>query len=232
MRRLGIVAVGLALAGLIAVAGCGGGNEEPASAGTLAASPLATKEASPTLSAPSPTPPVETRAELEALLKSMALTLADLPSGFTVVGEDFTTGEEAATDWLLSYAGVYSAESLLGEQQVWASVVLYEDANRAGEDFASAAKEAAPGLWAGDDNVKPVPMSFAQVGEESAAFQVKAPNEVPVLGVVESTMQLVYFRRGRALGLVATVVAQGPPMTQELEAMARKLDQRMMEALE
>jgi len=63
MRRLGIVAVGLALAGLIAVAGCGGGEEEPTSVGTLAASPVATTEARATATA-EPSAPTNTPAPM------------------------------------------------------------------------------------------------------------------------------------------------------------------------
>jgi hypothetical protein len=61
MRWLGIVAVGLVLAGLIAVVGCGGGEEEPTSVGTPAASPVATKEARATATA-EPSPPTSTPA--------------------------------------------------------------------------------------------------------------------------------------------------------------------------
>ena len=77
------------------------------------------------------------------------------------------------------------------------------------------------------------PMSFVDVGDDTFAYQLtgtvgggESGVEVTVVG------QFVVVRRGRAIGTVAASAVQGPSSIQELEDMARKLDQRMKEALQ
>jgi len=97
IRLLFLTATAFSLA--LGLAACADGEE----AGTATRAPtktpeapVATHEPSPTLPFPSPAAPAETRTELEALLRSMALRLEDLPTGFTFEDEEFTMNEEAA----------------------------------------------------------------------------------------------------------------------------------------
>jgi hypothetical protein len=222
---------------------------------------------SPASPAPSPTPSVETRAELEALLKSMALTLEDLPSGFTLDEEKFETNEEAAKDYpdgeeqgladyarwrrLLGYEASYSTEVSLatlmtgGTIAIQISTVLHEDSEGASEAIARVEERLSdPEQRArlveefekenpNFEDVELDLMSFAQVGDDTAAYQVAGNlRDVGSGTEVAAVYQLVAMRRGRGLGAVMVAAAQGPSPIEELEAMARKLDQRMKEALE
>lgn len=258
------VAISLLFAACMAVLSACGGSEEEL---PPIASPAATEEATRTSPAASPTLPLETRAEREALLKSMALTLEDLPSGFTLDEENFMTNEEAAKDYpdgeeqgladyarwgrLLGYEATYSTEVSLatlmtgGTIAIWVETTIFEDSNGAEESMArnkerlSDPEERARLVeknkkenpdW---EDVEFQPMSFAQVGEDTAAFQVTGKISDPELELEADVMaQYVAVRRGRGIGLVAAGAIQGPPSIEELEAMARKLDQRMKEALE
>lgn len=94
------------LGGLIAVAvimtGCRGGEEtlSPATSTATAASPAQTivPPESPTNFAPTTVATVEERAAVQALLKTAALRSEDLPSGFTLDEEKFTTNEQEAEE--------------------------------------------------------------------------------------------------------------------------------------
>lgn len=241
-----ILVLGLALFGMAC-------QEEKEDESEAAASPIATA----TLD----------RAELESLLKSMALRLEDLPSGFILEEEKFTTNEEAAKDYpdgeeqglanfarwgrLLRYEATYSTEASLatlmtgGTLGILVDTALFEDPNGASEAWTWAAdrwydpeemasfieefKEEDP-AW---EEVEFAPMSFPQVGENTAAFQVTGEVSDSESGLeARAVVQFAVVRRGRGIGMLAVTAIQGTSPIEELEAMARKLDQRMKEALE
>jgi hypothetical protein len=151
------------------LAACGGGddgddNKTPAPA----ASPQATTGASPepeeTVSAPEPEETgvaptaegtVENRDEVEALLKAASLKLEDLPEGFVLDQDEFTTNDEASVEaggvnqptledfenWgrVLGYDATYSDPDALtsllegGTLSLTVSTTLYEDSDGAGQ---------------------------------------------------------------------------------------------------
>ena len=84
---------------------CGGGGDDndnepsPTATTSAAGEPQATAAAaSPTAATPTAEATVEDRPEVEALLKAAALRLEDLPSGYTLDDETFSTNEESAED--------------------------------------------------------------------------------------------------------------------------------------
>lgn len=240
-------------------AGCaGGGNEETPTASAIA-SPVATEAGSPTPAGPSPTLPAQTRAELEALLKAAALQVEDLPSGFTLEEERFFTNEEAAADdpidpqkrlsdfneWgrLLSYQVSYKKEAGLGALlggtiSISNEIAVYQDADGAKASMAAsrervedpelAAKLAASFESETMSNASVTKMAFAEIGDETQAMQITADVSEPTMKVV---VQGVGLREGRVIGSVMTVAANAPSPTQELESLARKLDDRIGAAL-
>jgi hypothetical protein len=101
LRRLALV-VGLTLAAAF-LSACGGGDDDATEApptATGSAAPAAQETASPaspTAASPTATAEDPERAANEALLKAAALRLEDLPEGFTLDEESFSTNEEAAS---------------------------------------------------------------------------------------------------------------------------------------
>jgi hypothetical protein len=149
----------------ILLAACGGGgddNETPAPAAsaesTSAASPeptetVASPEPGETGAAPTAEATVENRDEVEALLKAASLQSEDLPEGFALDQETFTTNEEASVEsgginqptledfnnWgrVLGYDATYSDPEALsslsegGTLSLTATTTLYEDSGGA-----------------------------------------------------------------------------------------------------
>lgn len=251
------VLVGAALmAGAMLLAPCGGGEEEA----SPAASPSVTEEASPALPSPSPTPPVETRAELQALLQAAVLHVEDLPSGFTLDEEEFLTNEEAAESdpidsqealddfnkWgrLLSYEVVYSKGAGLGAllggtSTISVEVSLYRDADglRAAvahrrdmlEDPEWVAKLLANIEGEEYSDARFSMMSFADIGDESLAYQVTAQSSSELVDRV--VIQVVHLREDRAAGTIITMAINAASPIEELEGLARKLDERIQAVL-
>jgi hypothetical protein len=243
---------------LAALSACGDGEEEPDATGSPAASP--------TSLAVSPTLAAESRAELEALLRSMSLKLEDLPSGFTLQEEKFTTNEEAAKDYpdgeeqgladyarwgrLLGYEATYATQASLttlmtgGTIYIAVRPTLFEDSNGASEAMAKAKERVSDpeeqakfvedfkedSNW---EDVELAPMSFAQVGDDTTAFQLTGRVSSSESAVkLTAVAQVVAIRRGRGNGMVIVSAIEGPSPIQELQAMVQKLDQRMKEALD
>lgn len=261
------VATAFVFAVCLAVLGaCGGDGEELIPTSSPAASPGATRVVPQTSPSPMPTLPAESREEVEALIKSMALTLEDLPSGFTLDEEKFTTNEEAAKDYpdgeeqgladyvrwhrLLGYEATYSTAPSLatlmtgGTIGIRIDIAIFQDARGASEAMARGKErlsdpeererliqqfqEENPEFH----NVEFEPMSFAQVGDDTAAFQVTGELSDPESELEATAVyQYVVVRRGRGTGIVSIAAIQGPSAIQELESMVRKLDQQMKEAL-
>jgi len=261
--RVALVVV-LAMGALIVGAACGGGDEEVEDAGTTATAevPTAAATAERETATPVVTATPLARAQLEGLLKSMTLALEELPSGFTLDEEKFTTNEEAAEDdpegeekaladysrWgrLLGYEASYlkavSLTTLLGGTfaiqvgtDIYGSSEGAKQAFEWGRERLSDPQYVEWGLETLQDsasNLKLAPMSFAQVGDETAAFQVTGTYHAPEPDLeAEFVIQMVAIRRDRGIGWIFTVALMGPSPVDELEAMARKLDDRMEAAL-
>jgi len=77
------------------------------------------------------------------------------------------------------------------------------------------------------------PISFASVGEDRMAFDLTFTMHDPDLdrdlGYVS---QLIAIRRGRVIGALQTLAVGSPHPLEEVETLARKLDERMKDALE
>jgi hypothetical protein len=144
---------------------CGGGDDgdenEPSPTATTSAAgepqPTAAP-ASPAAGSPTVEATVEDRTEIETLLKAAALQLEDLPSGYTLDDETFSTNEESAEDEsellggptledlnrfgrILGYDASYSQEAGLssilegGTLSLQVTTTLYEDSDGADEAF-------------------------------------------------------------------------------------------------
>ena len=122
------------------------------------------------------------------------------------------------------------------------TMTIYRDSTGADENF-----EAVRQQTSGPDYIKALeqafteegrdismsPISFATVGEDRMAFEFRytmySPNVQRDLDFVE---QVIAIRRGRLIGVIDTLATGSPHPLEEVEAMARKLDDRMKTALE
>ncbi len=176
--RTWLTAVALAFLTVPAVVGvgCGGGDDGGPSATAV---------------------PVD-RPTLEATLRSVALTLADLPAGFVLEepGEVFTDNEEAAetdpegkqaalarlNEWerLLGYNATYMTNDPLGTFieggtaliSVSLSIFQTSEGAVAGMEWGrqvAADPSQSPGLFPGVIAIEGEPMSFASIGDETLA---------------------------------------------------------------
>jgi len=257
MRFVGLIA-GFAIAAA-ALSGCGGDDEaEPAPTGTASSSAIAS---------PTSEPAVEDRAEAEALLKAAALAVEDLPEGFSLDEEKFTTNEELSKDEspypgaptladlnrfgrILGYEADYrrpASETLTGATlllQIGTDV--YRDAKGADEhlelvraqpsdpEFINVAQEQfadGSGMEVRDADMSP--MSFAKVGEDRMAFEIKFKTHDPDLDRdFDVFVQFVVVRRERGIGSITVTAIGAPHPVGELEDLARTFDERMKDALE
>ena len=239
------------------VVACGGGEKETTPTASPAVSPAVTEEASPALPSPSPTLPTETRAELEALLKAAALDVDDLPSGFTLDEEHFDTNEEAAEGdpvdpqerlgdfnrWgrLLGYEVGYLKDvglsALLGgTTSITAHVAIYGDADGARAFLTDRRAKLEDPEWIAKmlANVEGVDaslsiMSFADIGDETIAIEITGNPSSEL--VDKFVIQVVNLREDRAIGTVITGAATAASPIEELEGLARKLQERIEAAL-
>jgi hypothetical protein len=259
-----ILLVGLIALGLEAC----GGQEEQAATATPTPAPTATPTlASQTIAAATTVAAAEDRREVEALLRAAALRLEDLPSGFTLDEEKFTTNEQEAEGGsaysggptledlnrfgrILGYEADYSQEvslgSLLGGTLfLQATTVVYRDSAGARDAFEfvrqrtsdpelAKAFEASVAGSAGEVRDASIsPMSFAEVGDDRIAFEMKFTMHDPDLNVdFDYVVQLVGIRRGRGIGSVTVLAITSPSPVQELEELARTSDERLRDALE
>jgi hypothetical protein len=198
MRFVGLIA-GFAIAAA-ALAACGGDDEtEPAAP---------TAPASPTVAA---TPPSEERSAAEALLKVIALPVEDLPEGFTLVDEGFTTNEEVAggeedaqpgaltveeldrSGRILGYETVYSRDAPSGTLLLLLTTDLYRDPAGAGKQFEflreqpsdpellEALQQQVPGTGLEVQAATISLLSLSEVGDDRLAFEVKSTVRIPDL---------------------------------------------------
>jgi len=240
----------------VLLAACGGDDDAvPAATGTaLAASPT-----------PAPTrPTAEERSAAEPLLKAAALLAEDLPSGFTLDEEKFTTNADEA-EQESSIPGAPTAEDLdrlgriLGYQVHYARPTpetltgatldfqietdLYRDSKGAeehfeiirqlqsGPEFAEAFEDENAESQVRDVVVSPI--SFAKVGDDRMAFELEFKMNWPGLDTEPTFFaQLIGIRRGAGIGFITVLAAGAPHPLEELEDLARSLDERMKDALE
>jgi len=255
---------------------CGGGDDgdetEPSPTATTSAAgePQATAApASATVPAPTAAATIEDRAEVEALLKAAALRLEDLPTGFTLDEERFTTNEEAAEESsdspgaatledmnrfgrILGYEASFSQEASLGTLLEGGTLFLqvtttaYQDSDGADEAFEFVREQASdpeavgafeesfassPGVEVLDASLSP--MSFADVGDERLAYEVKiSAHSTDLNQDFNFIARLVGVRRDRVIGAVTVVTVNAASPVDELEDLARKLDDHLKDALE
>lgn len=262
------------LALLVAVIGlglvaCAGQGEEAATAMPSPAVHATAALASPTIAAATTAAAAEDRPDVEALLRAAALRLEDLPSGFTLDEEKFTTNEQQAEEGsahpggptledlnrfgrILGYEASYSREVSLGSLLAGGTLLLqvttavYRDSKGADEAFEFARRQASDPEFlegfqesltssSGVDvrNASVSPMSFAKVGDDRLAFEIKMTAHSPDLDRdLDFVAQLVGLRADRGIGSVTVLAITSPPPVPELENLARTLDERLRDALE
>ena len=258
MRLLPRYAASLAGLALLAVllAACGGGDEnEPSQTGTPASSAIASPTAAATAEDLSQAEALLKAAALQLEDLPSGFTL-------DVDEEKFTTNEEAAEEgapddptledlnrWgrILGYEVRYSREVSLGTLLggtafLGVSTAVYRDSAGARDafeftrqrtsdpEFAKTFEASAAGEVR-DASISP--MSFAEVGEDRIAFEMKFTMHNPDLNTdFDYVTQMVAVRRDRGIGSITVLAVTSPSPVDELEELARKLDERMKDALE
>ena len=250
MKRASVTMAFVSAMCLAVLAACDSSEEEPTLVPSPVVSPSPAQVASP---APTATAAGETRAELEELLRSMALRPEDLPDGFTPLGERFITNEEEAEDYpegaeqgLADYATLgrllgyhrdyirgisFTATPQAAEELEFCGVniVLWKDPSGAtGQSDNVRRNLLNPDLTTelGDCN----PIALMPIG--NAAFGYDCAEKLSDGTQIRHITG--FMRRERAY---AWVIMQGRsgeewPSVQELEAALQKIDRRMQQALE
>ena len=240
--RTWLIALALAVVAVPAVVGvgCGGDGEEGPSATSV---------------------PVD-RPTLEAMLRSVAPTLDDLPPGFVLQEESFTDNEEAAeTDpegkqaalarldgWgrLLGYDATHMTNDPLGTfieggtASVSVSLNIFQTSEgaAAGMEWGRQLVDE-PGqsvaLFPGVISIEGEPMSFPSIGDETLAARFTGtlrPEGVEFEVDVDFVAHLVAIRRGRATAHIVVGAIGGATPGQEVEDIIRTLDERLAQALQ
>jgi len=216
----GALAVAVLLAAL-AVA-CGGGGDEEA---TAAPSPGATGTPAGTAAAT----PVGTPSAVEQQLNGMVLQLSDMPAGFSVASESFSTNEDVAgdgedaaevlanlTEWgrILGHGVVFTSEAsdASGVLLVDSTASLYQNNGGAAASFADAVVTARATDWqaavaeATDVQVEELPP--LDVADEMLWLRVSGTASVGDPAAEQPFIQdVVLFRVGRARGSVSTLTS-------------------------
>jgi len=218
---------------------------------------------------------VEERAEAEALLKAAALRPEDVPEGFLLKDEGFTTNEEAgevgdilvkelysiegvaledrfsSLGRILGYHAAYKPDapsdssSFSGTVSFGVTVDLYRDSASLHADLElyrqhppdeTALRELAQEVYdALGMELKDLSVSwpaFAQVGDGSLAQEMKVTVRAPDLDTdFYVVLQRVWIQRDRLAGSLGLVSVNASPPGEELEDLARTLDERMKDAL-
>jgi len=237
-----LIAVALAFvaAPTVVGVGCGGGGEGGPSATAVPAD----------------------RPTLEAMLRSMALTLEDLPSGFVLQEEAFTDNEEAAetdplgkqaaldrlNEWgrLLGYEATYMTNDPLGTfikggtAMVTVSLNIFRTSEGAaagmewGREIAADPSQSIA-LFPGVISIEGEPMSFPSIGDETLAARFTGtlrPQDMAVNVDVDFVAHMVAIRRGRATAHIVVGAIGSATPGQEVEDIIRTLDERLAQALQ
>jgi len=255
----------LPLAAILAVllVACGGGDDKTES-------PSATTSGSPTAIASMAavaSMTAQDRSEAEALLKAATLQLEDLPSGYTLDEERFSTNEETAQEQkdnpyaptledlnrfgrILSYDASYSqevtADTTSGTLFVQITSALYQDSDGAAEALDFVRQQASdPGFadefeqnFASSSGVQVKsatvsPMSFAKVGDDRLAFEMKITAVSPGTDTdLDFVARVVGVQRGRGIDSITVLSVGSPSPVEELEDLAHALDERMKDVFE
>ena len=249
--------LGLALAGVL-LAACGGDDEgEPASTGTAVAPSPTPVPAGSTAEERDAAGPILMAAALlpEDLPEGFTFDEERFLTNEESVDEDLDYPGAATLEdysrWgqILEYEAEYSRETpptLTGATlSMQVTTILYRDSTGADESFefvreqtsdpeyikAQEQKSAEEGQPIRDVSISPI--SFPGVGDNRMAFELRftmyAPNFQRDLDFVA---QAVAIRRGRAIGAIETLAVGSPHPLEEVEALARTLDERMKDALE
>jgi hypothetical protein len=240
--RTWLIAAALAFIAVTPVVGvgCGGGGDEEG---------------------PSATTVPTDRPTLEATLRTVAPTLADLPSGFVLQEEAFTDNEEAAetdaegkqaalarfNEWgrLLGYDATYMTNDPLGTfisggtALVTVSLNIFQTSEgaAAGMEWGRevAADPSSSGLFPGVISIEGESMSFPSIGDETLAARFTGtlrPEGVELEVDVDFVAHLVAIRRDRATAHIVVGAIGGATPGQEVEDLIRTLDQRLAQALQ
>jgi hypothetical protein len=211
---------------------------------------------------PSATAVPTDRPTLEAMLRSVALTLNDVPSGFVLQEEAFTDNEEAAetdpegkqvalarfNEWgrLLGYDATYMTNDPLGvfieggTAMVSVSLNIFQTSDGAaagmewGRGVATDPSQART-LVPGVIAIESEPMSFPSIGDETLAARFTGtlrPEDVEFEVDVDFVAHLVAIRRGRATAHITVGAIGGATPGQEVEDIIRTLDERLAQALQ
>ncbi|HJX61538.1 MAG TPA: hypothetical protein VJ578_03110 [Dehalococcoidia bacterium] len=166
----------------------------------------------------------------------------DYPGAATL--EDYNRWEQ-----ILQYEAEYSREtppSLTGATlSIQVTTVLYRDPAGADESFDFLRQQTSDAEYVeaverdsaeeGQDirDLEISPISFAGVGEDRMAFEATFTMYDPDRGQdLDFVSQLIAVRRGRAIGALAVRAVGSPHPLEEVEDLARTLDERMKDALE
>lgn len=186
----------------------------------------------------------------EARLRQLALLEpADLPRGFELQYEDMEELEGAALYSATYYKEISSEEELVEVSESHAPVyvnllILLADDEGFLTFFYEALKAVPPdameqylgieehslvqGPGVEQLGARVVPVSFRQFGEDSYGWQTWYTIRESDTHAEFSLVELgVCMRRGRSLGIVTAIAAEGPPPTASLEELAAKLDERL-----
>jgi hypothetical protein len=199
---------------------------------------------------------VEDQPEVETLLKAASLQQEDLPEGYTLDEEGFTTNEESAAETsgsgeptledlnrfgrILSYNANYSQAEL----SLYVETTLYEDSDGADEalefvrdlvtdpEYFEFEESGIPGLEIGEPTISD--LSMPELGDKRLAFEVKVSAHATELDQdFDYVAQTVGILRGRMIGaIVVLAFSSETPSGEDLEDLARALDERMKDALE
>jgi len=247
----------------VVLVACGGGDDNEASP---TASTSAPGEPAATAAAPSAT--VEDQAEVEALLKAAALRPEDLPEGYTLDEEKFTTNEESVAETagpgeatledlnafgrILGYEASYAQEAGLstllegGTLFLQTTTTVYQDSDGAKEHFGFVRDQASdpefvdnfeksfadsPGVEVSNATISEI--SVADVGDERLGYEVKVSAHSTDLDQdFDFVGQIIGVRRDRMISSITVVGINSSTPTDQLDDLARTMDQHMKDALE
>jgi hypothetical protein len=240
--RTWLIAVALAFVAITPIVGvgCGGGGEGEPSATAVATD----------------------RPTLEATLRSVTLTLNDVPAGFVLQEETFSNNEQAAEfdpegkqaalarleRWgrLLGYDATYMTNDPLGTfinggtAMVTVSLNIFKTPEGAaagmewGREVAANPSQSIA-LFPGVISIEGEPMDFPSIGDETLAASFTGtlrPEDAEFEVDVDFVAHLVAIRRGRATAHIIVGAIGGATPGQEVEDIIRTLDERVAQALQ
>jgi hypothetical protein len=208
----------LAIAMAVLLAACGGGDDnEPASTGT---------PASPAGGTPAAAATVENRDEVEALLKAASLQQEDLPSGYTLDEEGFTTNEEAVGE--TSDPGEPTLEDLNEFGRILGYNTSYSDLekslNALGEDGGTLSIDATTTLYDDSDGADDA-FEFVrdQVNDQEFLETYKESTEIPGVEITDATIsQMSIAELGdKRLAIEVKVSAHSTDLDQDFDFIAQ-----------